>query len=152
MNDNVKQLMKLALGAGLMFVDPDRRDKVTGNVKDRMEDWTDVAKDKYEDVVDRLDRVSYALRGRERWTSKVGTFLLGVGVGVGVGMLFAPASGEETRNTISEQATNIRNRVSEQATNLKEQATNLKDKVRDTVRRETGSGEGSTEHRIPRPA
>lgn len=151
MSDNVKQLLKLLLGAGLVLVEPSRREKAAKNVRERVEDWTDIAKDKYEDVADRVDRVSYAIRGRERWSGKVGTFLLGLGVGVGVGILFAPTSGEEMRNTISEQAGNIRNRVSEQASNLKEQATNLRDKVRDTVRRESGSDEGSTE-RIPRPA
>ena len=140
MSDNVKQLLKLLLGAGLMFVEPGRREKAVGNIKDRVDDWSDIAKDKYEDAVDRLDRVSDALRGRERVGSKIGTFLLGLGVGVGVGMLFAPASGEETRNTISEQASNIRNRVTEQA-----------NRVRDTVRRESSSsGEGS--ERMPRPA
>jgi gas vesicle protein len=164
MNDNAKQLLKVLMGAGLTLLDSGRREKATGHIKDRVDDWSDVAREKYEDVVDRLDRVSDALRGRERWTSKLGTFLLGLGVGVGVGMLFAPASGEETRNTISEQASNIRDRVTEQAsnirdrvsehaTNLKEQATNLKEKVRDTVRRESGSGEGSSEQqRMPRPA
>ena len=158
MSDNVKQLLKLLLGAGLILVEPNRRDKAARKVKDRVEDWTDTARDKYEDAVDRLDRVSSAIRGREPWTSKAGTFLLGLGVGVGLGMLFAPASGEEVRNSISEQASNIRNRVSEQASNIRdrvsEQAGNLKekvDRVRDAVRREGGSGEGSQE-RMPRPA
>jgi hypothetical protein len=146
MSDNVKQLLKLLMGAGLMFVEPGRRDKAVGNIKDRVDDWGDIAKDKYDDVVDRLDRVSDALRGRERVSSKIGTFLFGVGVGVGVGMLFAPTSGEEMRNTISQQANTIRDRVSEQASNLREQATNLKERVRDTVRRESGTtGESSTE-------
>ena len=49
------------------------------------------------------------------------SFLLGIGVGVGVGMLFAPAPGKDTRSTIAEQATN------------------LKEKVRQTVRRESAS-------------
>jgi|GEM_PF-2069793 gas vesicle protein len=34
-------------------------------------------------------------------------FLLGIGVGVGLGLLFAPASGEETRQTLADQARNI---------------------------------------------
>ena len=34
-------------------------------------------------------------------------FLLGFGVGVGLGLLFAPASGEETRQTLADQARNI---------------------------------------------
>ena len=151
MSDNVKQLLKLLLGAGLILVEPDKREKVASKVKDRVDDWTDVARDKYEDVVDRLDRVTGAVRGRERVAPKVGTFLLGMGVGVGLGILFAPSSGEEIRNTISEQAGNIRDRVSEQASNLKEQATNLKEKVRDTVRRESGEGQGP-QGRMPRPA
>ena len=66
MSDNVKQLLKLLLGAGLILVEPDKREKVASKVKDRVEDWTDVARDKYEDVVDRLDRVTGAVRGRER--------------------------------------------------------------------------------------
>ena len=107
MSDNVKQLLKLLLGAGLILVEPSRREKAVKNVRDRVEDWTDIARDKYEDVTDRVDRVSYALHGRERWTGKVGGFLLGLGVGVGVGMLFAPTSGEEMRNSISEQASNF---------------------------------------------
>src|SRR5207237_1308848 len=83
------QLLKLLLGTGLILVEPDKREKVAGRVKDRVDDWTDVAKDKYEDVVDRFDRVSHAVRGRERVAPKVGTFLLGLGVGVGLGILFA---------------------------------------------------------------
>jgi gas vesicle protein len=144
MNDNAKKLLKLVLGAGLALIEPDRREETARNVRDRFGNWTETARDKFEDVADRLDRVSYALRGKERWTSKAGTFLLGLGVGVGIGMLFAPASGQEVRESISEQASNIRDRFSEQASNLKE-------RVRDTVRREGSSGEGSSE-RVQRPA
>jgi gas vesicle protein len=151
MSNNAKQLLKLLFGAGLALIEPDRRDETARKVKSRVEDWTDSAWEKFEDAADRLDRLSYALRGKERWTSKAGTFLLGLGVGVGLGMLFAPASGQEVRDSISEQASNIRDRFSEQASNLSEQARNLKDRVRDTVRREGSSGEGSPE-RVPRPA
>ena len=144
MSDNAKQLLKLLLGAGLALIEPDRRDGAARKVRNRVEDWADTAREKFEDAADRLDRVSYALRGKERWTSKVGTFLLGLGVGVGVGMLFAPASGQEVRDTISERASNLRDRVSEQASNLK-------NKVRETVRREASSAEGSA-GRVSRPA
>ena len=69
-------------------------------------------------------------------------------------MLFAPAAGEETRNTIAEQASNIRDRVSEQASKVRdrvsEQASNIKEKVRDTVGRENAPA-GSSE-RMPRTA
>ncbi len=34
-------------------------------------------------------------------------FLFGLGLGIGLGVLFAPKSGEETRNTLSEKATGL---------------------------------------------
>ena len=34
-------------------------------------------------------------------------FLLGLGIGVGLGVLFAPMSGEETRNNISQRANDL---------------------------------------------
>ncbi|HZQ25852.1 MAG TPA: YtxH domain-containing protein [Terriglobales bacterium] len=146
----MKQLAKLLLSTGLLLVDSDRRSKAADSVKDRVDDWTDTAKDKFEDAMDRLERVAYAARGKTPWTSKAGGFLLGMGIGVGVGMLFAPSSGEEMRNSIRDRATDIRDRVSTQASNLRdrvsEQTSNLKDRMRETT-----SGGGENE-RISRPA
>jgi gas vesicle protein len=34
-------------------------------------------------------------------------FLLGLGIGVGLGVLFAPMSGEETRNNLSQRANDL---------------------------------------------
>ncbi len=34
-------------------------------------------------------------------------FLFGLGLGIGLGVLFAPMSGEETRNTLQEKATDL---------------------------------------------
>jgi gas vesicle protein len=46
------------------------------------------------------------------------SFIAGVGLGVGIGMLFAPASGQETRELISkkmqEVGTRVRDRFSEE--------------------------------------
>ncbi len=127
MNQNMRQLLKLLLGAGLLLVEPGRREKAADKIKDRVDDWTGTAKEKYEDAMDRMERVTDA---------------------------FAPAAGEETRNTIAEQASNIRDRVSEQASKVRdrvsEQASNIKEKVRDTVGRENAPA-GSSE-RMPRTA
>lgn len=161
MSDNMKQLLKLLLGAGMILVDSGRRGEAVDGIRDRVSDLSDTAKEKYDDLMDRVERVSYAARGKERTSSKVGSFLLGMGVGVGVGMLFAPAAGWETRNNlvdgasnlrdrVNQQATNIRDRVSEQTNNLKEQASNIKEKVRSTVSGEKGpETEGE---RFSRPA
>ncbi len=43
----------------------------------------------------------------------VASFAAGVGVGIGVGILFAPASGKETRSSISEKVQDISNQVRE---------------------------------------
>ncbi len=34
-------------------------------------------------------------------------FLVGLGLGIGLGVLFAPMSGEETRNTLTERANDL---------------------------------------------
>lgn len=35
------------------------------------------------------------------------SFLFGLGLGIGLGVLFAPMSGEDTRNTLQEKATDL---------------------------------------------
>jgi gas vesicle protein len=37
------------------------------------------------------------------------SFLIGLGVGIGLGVLFAPTSGEETRENLSERANDLAN-------------------------------------------
>ncbi len=34
-------------------------------------------------------------------------FLFGLGIGIGLGVLFAPTSGQQTRNTLSEKASDL---------------------------------------------
>ncbi len=40
-------------------------------------------------------------------------FLFGLGMGIGLGVLFAPMSGRETRNTLSERASDLANSAKE---------------------------------------
>lgn len=40
-------------------------------------------------------------------------FLFGLGLGIGLGVLFAPMSGEETRNTLQERAQDLANSAKE---------------------------------------
>ncbi len=41
------------------------------------------------------------------------SFLFGLGLGIGLGVLFAPMSGEETRNTLQERAQDLANSARE---------------------------------------
>lgn len=78
--------------------------------------------------------------------SGFGYFLLGLGIGVAAGILWAPRSGEETRQILAERAGEgadyLRTRaqdgteyVKNQTDNLKQSAADLYDKSRTTVSR-----------------
>jgi gas vesicle protein len=54
------------------------------------------------------------------------SFLAGLGIGIGLGVLFAPMSGEETRNNLTQRASDL----ADSARDLVDQG---KDKVRTTV-------------------
>jgi len=93
------------------------------------------------------------------------SFLLGQGVGVGIGMLFAPKSGQETREIIKNKAGEGTDYLKNRGTEFKQSATEWVDKgkealgrqrenladamdagrqaYQDTVNRETPNAEGS---------
>jgi len=84
-----------------------------------------------DEILDRADRASDLLpdlsdRGRRRTYRQendtvrtIGAFAAGLGLGIGVGMLFAPASGKQTRETIGEKVQGIGNQVGERFANEK---------------------------------
>jgi gas vesicle protein len=85
--------------------------------------------------------------------SKVSFFLVGLGVGTLLGILFAPKSGEETREYLASRADEGREYAQRKARELRERAEDLierskeimarqKDAVRDTV---TGAVEAGKE-------
>jgi gas vesicle protein len=112
-----KILLNVLLGAGFYLLDS-LRDRVSDNVEDwgekarhRYGDLRDRAKDVYSTASERFDRVNDAIRGDDHpFARATGAALLGVGVGIGIGMLFAPASGKETRDNLADQ---VRDRFSE---------------------------------------
>jgi YtxH-like protein len=87
------------------------------NLRERLPDGVDDIKGRvretYQTASDRLGRAASALSGKEdsQIFGKVGALLIGVGVGVGVGLLFAPASGEETRADIVDRVSTFGDRV-----------------------------------------
>ena len=64
------------------------------------------------------------------------SFLLGLGVGVAIGMLFAPKSGEETRQLIKEKAGEGGEYLKQRGSEIKETATGWVDKGREAMNRQ----------------
>jgi gas vesicle protein len=63
-------------------------------------------------------------------------FFLGLGIGVGIGMLFAPKSGEETRDLLMSKADEGKEYLKKQTTGLRDTANDLIDKGRDMIGRQ----------------
>lgn len=100
-------LWNVLLGTGVYLLDS-MRDRLSGG----MEDITDRARDTYNEASRRVSRASDVIRGEDHsGLSTAAALLLGIGVGVGVGMLLAPASGEETRSSISNKVQEFGDRV-----------------------------------------
>jgi gas vesicle protein len=63
-------------------------------------------------------------------------FFLGLGIGVGLGMLFAPKSGDETRELIMNKADQGREFIKKQTASLQDSASSLVDKGREMIGRQ----------------
>jgi gas vesicle protein len=63
-------------------------------------------------------------------------FFLGLGIGVSVGLLFAPKSGEETRDILLSKADEGKEFLKKQATDLRDTAGDMVEKGRDVVNRQ----------------
>jgi len=66
-------------------------------------------------------------------------FFLGLGVGLGIGLLFAPRSGEETRQLLKEKADEGTDFLKKQTADLRENAADLVDKSREALNRQRDS-------------
>ena len=67
---------------------------------------------------------------------KFSYFFLGLGIGVAVGVLFAPKSGEETRELLKEKAEEGRDYLKRRTEELRETATDALDKGRNAITRQ----------------
>jgi len=63
-------------------------------------------------------------------------FLLGLGVGVGIGMLFAPKSGQETRDIIKNKAADSTEYLKQRGTDAKQTAAEWVDKGKEALGRQ----------------
>jgi gas vesicle protein len=64
------------------------------------------------------------------------SFLLGLGVGVGIGMLFAPKSGQETRDIIKNKAGEGTDFLKQRSADLKQTANDWVDKGKEALGRQ----------------
>jgi len=64
------------------------------------------------------------------------SFLLGLGVGVGIGMLFAPKSGEETREMLKNKAGEGTDYLKQRGTEFRQSASEWVDKGKDALNRQ----------------
>jgi hypothetical protein len=102
-----KMLRDLLIGTGVYLLESLRE-----RAGAKFEDISDVARDTYDEATRRASRASDALRGNDRHVlGTTAALLIGVGVGVGVGLLLAPASGEETRGTLTNKVQEFGDRV-----------------------------------------
>jgi hypothetical protein len=100
----MNQFLRLLFGLGLTLTEPKQRHRIYDRVSDRLDDFADQATRTYENATDRIGRAYRSARGDDHPAlAGAASFLIGVGVGVGAGLLFAPASGKETRDAIAEK-------------------------------------------------
>lgn len=66
-------------------------------------------------------------------------FFLGLGIGVGLGILFAPKSGDETRDMLLGKADEGKEYLKKQSNAWKEQAGDIVDKSKDAILRQKES-------------
>jgi hypothetical protein len=100
---NMKKALKMLLGTSLYLLEQSDR---TNNMRDRaarkIDDLRDVVQHKYEDAAERVAKASGAIRGEDNHAlGNAMRLAAGIGVGISVGLLFAPASGQETRSAIA---------------------------------------------------
>jgi ElaB/YqjD/DUF883 family membrane-anchored ribosome-binding protein len=87
-------------------------DSLRNRMSEGIDDLSDRARDTYSEASRRAGRAVEVVRGEDHsGMNAAAALLIGVGVGVGVGMLLAPASGQETRSSISNKVQEFGDRV-----------------------------------------
>jgi len=75
----------------------------------------------------------------KKFMDKFGNFLLGLGMGVGIGLLFAPRTGEETRDMLLSKADEGKDYLKRQTEDLRGSAADIVDKGREVINRQRDS-------------
>lgn len=113
----MNKFLKLLLGTTMYVLEQSDQStrKMRKRAADNLDDLQDLARDKYEIASDRVSRASQAILGEDsRVLGNVLSLAAGVGIGVGLGLIFAPASGEETRSAIADKVQVFGGKVKQQ--------------------------------------
>jgi ElaB/YqjD/DUF883 family membrane-anchored ribosome-binding protein len=113
----MNKFLKLLLGTTLYVLEQSDRStrKIRNRAADNIDDLRDMAQEKYATASDRVSRASQALLGEDSHVvGNVLSLAAGIGIGVGIGLIFAPASGEETRSAIADKVQVVGERVKKQ--------------------------------------
>jgi gas vesicle protein len=100
------KFLKLLLGATMYVLEQSEEStrKIRSRAADNLDDLRDMAQDKYNTASDRVARASRVIRGEDsQIVGNLVSLAAGIGIGVGIGLIFAPASGEETRTAIADK-------------------------------------------------
>jgi gas vesicle protein len=92
------------------------------------------------------------MRGRFGWSEVASVFIVGVGVGAALGVLFAPSSGEETREFLVDTAHDGVDRVSSKGQKWARNARETVDDVQTQLRDATETGRRAYEQAKSSPA
>jgi len=76
------------------------------------------------------------------------SFLIGLGIGVGVGLLFAPMSGEETRNNLADRANDLANSTRETYEQGRDRVQRGVETIRSTAQRAMGRARSTVEDAV----
>lgn len=100
------KLLKLLLGTTLYILEQSDRPtrKIRNRASDSIDDIRDYAQQKYETASDRVSRASRVIRGDDNQVfGNALSLTAGVAIGVVLGLIFAPASGDQTRSVIADK-------------------------------------------------
>jgi gas vesicle protein len=109
----MKKLLKTLLGTSLYLLEQsDGAQKAHDRATRKINGLRDAVQQKYEDAADRVAKASRAIRGEDNPAlGNAVRLAVGIGVGIGLGLLFAPASGQDTRRAIAGSVQQFRNNV-----------------------------------------
>jgi hypothetical protein len=89
----------------------EQSERISGNMRDSIHDGVDRAGDRASEFRQQaMDLYGYE---EDHTVRNVVSLVAGVGVGIGLAILFAPASGEQVRNSITERVQAVGDRVRE---------------------------------------